>query len=561
MAALMVAAGAANASSARRKKLIQLGWDRPDTVWLLKHHEVMEKRPFDGVVIHAVGKKPDGKPMRLRNTCSSDKWEREWFQHCIDNIRACKFQRFTDNLIRIGSNPGNVDWFDDPGWEQVIDHFRIAAWVAKQSGCKGVCWDAEPYWKPHFQFNYGSQAGKDKHSFGEYCAKARQRGREAVAAIAREYPDMLFFTLFMNIINSQSAEAQSPQQALETRSYNLYPAFIDGWLDAAPPTMTFVDGCERAYLFNDVERFLEAAVAIKGSCQNLVSPENRAKYRAQVQIGFGIYLDAHWNPKDSKWGRYFIDGKGGPRVKRLQANVKTALRVCDEYVWIYGEKFRWWPTPNKRVWEQTWPEGLPGCERALRLARDPVDYALTEMARLRKADKLVNLARNGDFGAKSVPASDFPAADWKEGRSPAGWHSWQHKDSKGTFAWDQETGATAKASARAAGVSSSGCFIQSYMVKPGETYAVRAVRKLQGKGMTSIRVRWQTGEGKWVHEMRDKLFFCEADASKDWAEIVGCVEIPDGAGRLVILLGVSGQESKDDVAWYDDVAVHKLDDS
>ena len=46
----------------------------------------------------------------------------------------------------------------------------------------------------------------------------------------------------------------------------------------------------------------------------------------------------------------------------------------------------------------------------------------------------------------------------------------------------------------------------------------------------------------------------------DWAEIIGCVEVPDDVGRLVILLGVSGQESADDVAWYDAVALYKLDE-
>ena len=29
----------------------------------------------------------------------------------------------------------------------------------------------------------------------------------------------------------------------------------------------------------------------------------------------------------------------------LQIEIE-ALRVADEYVWVYGEKFRWWPTPK-----------------------------------------------------------------------------------------------------------------------------------------------------------------------------------------------------------------------
>jgi len=36
------------------------------------------------------------------------------------------------------------------------------------------------------------------------------------------------------------------------------------------------------------------------------------------------------------------------------------------------------------------------------------------------------------------------------------------------------------------------------------------------------------------------------------------VTVPSSAGRLVLLLGVSGQ-SPNDAAWFDDVRVYKLD--
>ena len=36
------------------------------------------------------------------------------------------------------------------------------------------------------------------------------------------------------------------------------------------------------------------------------------------------------------------------------------------------------------------------------------------------------------------------------------------------------------------------------------------------------------------------------------------VEVPEGAGQLVILLGVGGQTSPQDVAWFDDVELYRL---
>ena len=38
----------------------------------------------------------------------------------------------------------------------------------------------------------------------------------------------------------------------------------------------------------------------------------------------------------------------------------------------------------------------------------------------------------------------------------------------------------------------------------------------------------------------------------------GVVQVPEGVGRLVILLGVRGQTGEKDVVWYDDVRLSKL---
>lgn len=350
----------------RRKKLIATGWDKADTRRLLENLAEMEQRPFDGVVLEAVGRREDGKPCRLRWAFLNEPWKRAWFQPCIEDLRACKLKRFTDNFIQLNANPGNVDWFDDAGWESILAHWRIAAWVAKESGCKGILFDPEPYTRPHAQFAYAAQPQRDRHTFDEYYAQARRRGRQVMQAVGEEYAEITVFCYFMNSICATATGQADPRRVLAGSGYGLYPAFVDGWLDAVGPQATLVDGCESAYLYNNRQQYLEASVLIKGACQELVSAENRAKYRAQVQVSFGLYLDAYWNPKDSEWGRWYVDGQGGRRVDRLRANVQTALRVADEYVWVYGEKFRWWPTPNQRVRPQTWPEALPGCDQALR---------------------------------------------------------------------------------------------------------------------------------------------------------------------------------------------------
>ena len=64
-------------------------------------------------------------------------------------------------------------------------------------------------------------------------------------------------------------------------------------------------------------------------------------------------------------------------------------------------------------------------------------------------------------------------------------------------------------------------------------------------------------EGRWTAESEDQLLYCEPARDK-WGELFGVVEVPEGAGRLLILLGVGGQTTVEDAVWLDDVELYKL---
>jgi hypothetical protein len=567
-------AGGAAPDVRRPKKLIAVGWDLAglDTRALRDRRDEMESRPFDGITVYATGRRDDGKPCPLHWAFLREPWKYEWFAGAVDDCKACRFQRLTDNFLVVLANPGDVDWFDDPGWAAIVEHWRIAARVARDAGLKGIAFDPEPYAPPHAPFQYAAQTGRGQRTFDEYAAKVRQRGREVMGAIAAEYPDLALLCFFMDSICAGATGHADPGPLLAGEGYGLLPAFVDGWLDAAPPGVTMVDGHESAYLYNSDVAFLEAANLIRGACQELVSPANRAKYRAQVQVGFGIYLDAYVNPPGSPW---YVDGLGGPRVERLRANVRAAVRAADEYVWIYGEKCRWWPTANKSVTEKTWPEVLPGCEDALRFARSPEEWARWKIGELARAGALKNLVVNGDFsaakgGAAPAAVAPEPAAGAPEPAAEAAghpdrekvalaadWTTWQDDKSKGVFLLDLDAGASGKGAARLAGMAD-GCFIQKFKVEPGRHLAVEAVRRLRGRGDAVLVVRWQTAGEKWIHEDRD-VHVASADPRGAWGRLFGVVEVPEGAGQLVILLLARGQESPDDVAWFDDVRLYALD--
>ena len=120
------------ADAAPRIKLIEAGWERPDSADLLAHIKEIEQTPYSGIVVMLQGKDDKGNRVVMQNTFTAQPWKRQWFAQNIKELQAAKSPQLTDNFVRIGANPGDIDWFDDAGWKQIVDHWKIIAWVAKQ---------------------------------------------------------------------------------------------------------------------------------------------------------------------------------------------------------------------------------------------------------------------------------------------------------------------------------------------------------------------------------------------------------------------------------------------
>ena len=115
------------------KKLIEFGWDEPDTGFMRKHAAQMDATPFDGCVYHLRYLQPDGKDADFIWSC----WGKRAFtigevQHAINDLKATHFKRLRHNFLRFNVTPGNLDWFDD--YSAVIGNARLAARVAREGG-------------------------------------------------------------------------------------------------------------------------------------------------------------------------------------------------------------------------------------------------------------------------------------------------------------------------------------------------------------------------------------------------------------------------------------------
>ncbi|MDO4574824.1 MAG: hypothetical protein Q4D98_06380 [Planctomycetia bacterium] len=516
-----------------RKKLIELGWDIPTTQYLREHWEEMERTtPFDGV-IYTLNPAPGRKGADSQGLFSKEHpWDKNEYAKCLEDMKACRFTKFTDNFIRVNFHPGDTDWDDDAGWKVILDKVSICAWIAKQSGSKGLCLDFESYGYP--MFRYSADSGR---TFAEMKSLAKKRGAELLQTVAKEFPDATLLALWLNSINRQAGKAVQPDLVLQTSEYGLLPAFINGMLSVLPKEMVLVDGCEKGYMMNSPSAFQTAALDMvlwTGTCAKLVEPEYRQTYRSQVQCGFGVYLDMYTNDEGTLYYRV-PEGREKTRLDRFMANLGSAVASADQYVWVYGEKNRWWNVKKDNPKMKTWEAALPGITVRMNALRDPFTFAKQKRESLKSDPAAKNLLKNPDFSQKN-PNADLPAE----------WAVWQNeKTSHGTFHWKENRAVFREME--------EGCFIQGIPVHPGEVYLLYAKGKATGKATLHLTASWKTAEDKWTRwDASTRL-----DLDSSGTEIFGLVTVPEEAGRMIVLPSISGQGA-DDTGEYEKVEVYLL---
>ncbi len=511
------------------KKLIQLGWDMPTTRFLKEHHRSMQATtPFDGTMFEVRVLDGEGKTHSTNHFWDTTPWKPEWFEGPLADLKACEWTSFDENFLRLNATPGTIAWNDDAGWKILCEKTAMCGRFLKQVGMKGLAPDFESYGAEMFRYD-----PKSGLSFAETERLARQRGREFLAAFAREFPEAVVLSLWLNSINFRAGRSENPTVILSIDHYGLLPAFINGMFDAAPPEMVLVDGCENGYYLNGESEYFQTAVEMiswTGPAMRLIAPENRLKYRSQGQAGFGFYLDMFSNPEGHQHYRGPKDG--GTRLDRLRENLSAALAAADQYVWVYGEHQCWWGPGTP------WETAIPGLTETLRQIKDPVGAARTVLDREKQAGTAVNLLHNPSFEKKSDSSS-----------YPDGWAFWQDdKTSSGQGTWD---GSFGNGSTKLSGIAW-GCFLQPVPAKEGERYYVSAQAKSVGYGYPYFVIRWQAADGSWVRVEADRRFdFLDGKAE-------GVVVVPAKAEKLVVQIAVRNQESADDICWFDEIELYRI---
>ena len=532
VAAALAAGWCAGADDcALRRKYIGHGWDllavTPEEV--LAHADEFDRTGLDGVALMPRVTTSDGRVGPRLVPMDGKVRTRDELKGVIPVFREIVRHRGLREsfLFAMWAPPKRLAWTDDAAWASFAANMGTMAWLAKEGGLRGLLVDPEDYPRARQYRRLTSDPPYD-----ETARLARARGAQVGAAMFREFPDMALLSFWWLSVRPNYFVSDTPCADVRAQG-DLWPAFINGLLDALPPEARFVDGNEHAYRY-EAERgeFFKSATFQRARALSLIAPENRAKYRAQVRAGFGLYLDCYINPTNSPW--YFgpVDGS---RTRHFELNLEQATQAADEYIWIYGEKRGWvsWSKADARrvarfTKEGTWDACIPGLYGVMGRLKDPVGWLTENMDRLLASSDRVNRAAE-KYGT------------WQDDRM-----------NKGKFAVDRTCGDGDSESLRIDGTGN-GCYtFQVDGVTTGEVYAVEV--SVRGENI-SVSASWQLN-GRWQWGIPSVNVPIPEGASNVWRRARGLVRVPAGADRFVVLL--SARLEPGTSAWFDNLRVYRL---
>lgn len=351
LAAFLVSVAGAQAPQVQGKKLIEFGWDIPDTSFLRAHVDEMKRTPFRGCVVNVNHVDPqlsgaDADEVWARGGSGCFSWsgwgERAFreaeLSRALADLQATRYGDFDQNFLRFNVTPGKVDWVDD--FAAIVNNCRLIGKIAHDGNCRGILFDIEQYEDPIF--DYRRQRNTSSQSWETYATQVRQRGSEVMSAFQEHFPDVTIILTFGYCL--PWSEMNQGKSGLDRCEYGLLAPFLDGMVQAANGRSRLVDGHELSYGFRDADAFGKAYQTMESGVLPIV--RDPKKYARVFSRGFGIWLDYDWRNKG--WNaadasrNYFTP-------ETLAASVRAALHSSDEFVWIYSEQPRWWSTQGTSV--------------------------------------------------------------------------------------------------------------------------------------------------------------------------------------------------------------------
>ena len=436
------------------KKIIHYFQYWPDAAYCRENVREMERLPFDGIAIVPTAE-IDGKRERLSfRWFNPEKIPEDLVADTIRDIKATEFRKFTDNFLQMVTQCGPLDtpgWWDDDAWEAITANMALAARIARDCKLKGIMIDVEQYGESsgtyYHRFNYPEAHAKEKklladgkidrvHTWEEFAASARRRGRQIMAAMCEVYPDITLMSILglhdVAKRGGQNRDADAwERDGLPVSFYALLAPFTDGLMEGASKEATIIDGAESAYAFKLNRQFVERRATIENAFDVSVVPE---VYKDKMKVAFGLMLDYGYHSRG-----WYTDPKEFHRNHFTPADFGNALYFAmlnsDRYVWVWSELdgavflenvYGYWQDPKEHA-KPTVPEeylvemrrareprdlAMGGDNSVWQQAEDP-DPAIARYIRFDKPGPNEDPLSGGAVPEGFVKISDLPADGWR----------------------------------------------------------------------------------------------------------------------------------------------------
>jgi hypothetical protein len=255
----------------------------------------------------------------------------------VDLLKDVEWGRLTDNFLWAAtfSDHVNPNWFDDEGWEIVLDNTRLAVRITKEVGFVGILLDCEAYshdktWK----VDHARKGVSRPLTVEEVQEKVRERGRQWAQAVSADFPEIVIAILSMYEHPwLDTIDPRGDGKMDINHGTFLKPAFIDGLLLGLHEKAKLVNFTLSSY----VDSRYENLARVRNECkeQSMVVSTVPELARRRISYSAGLWTDAgfghtgRFSPTDVR-----VNHRDPERHKHATHN---ALATSDHYVWHWSE--------------------------------------------------------------------------------------------------------------------------------------------------------------------------------------------------------------------------------